>query len=208
MTCAAVSGFQPQAGSTDSEREKDVYAIYSLMLANPKTSHGPYDSDRLLIQMTTRPASVQLSCMRPPKQREAEFGEVLAEFERRKDTPRQLKPQFSIPKPYMLLSADEVNAFVAERGLSTGRPGQSEMFRGVSDYFTLSDVYFNQNGRLALTALSSWCGGLCAQSQWRVFEKHDGKWQELRWGLCAAIAENLGLGPETPVTPARWPAAG
>ena len=70
---------------------------------------------------------------------------------------------------------------------------RDDRFRGVSDYFTLSDMYFNQAGTLALTALSSWCGGLCAQSQWRVFEKADnGRWVELQWGLCGTIAENLG----------------
>jgi hypothetical protein len=78
MACAAASGFQPQTGLTDPEREKDVYAIYSLMLTNPKTSHGSYDSDRLLIQMTTKRPSVHPSCVRPPKDREAEFREVLA----------------------------------------------------------------------------------------------------------------------------------
>jgi hypothetical protein len=78
MACAAASGFQPQTGLTDPEREKDVYAIYSLMLTNPETSHGPYDGDRLLIQMTTKPPSVHPSCVRPPRDREAEFPEVLA----------------------------------------------------------------------------------------------------------------------------------
>ena len=212
MTCAAVCGFQPQAGSTDSEREKDVYAIYSLMLTNPKTSHGPYDSDRLLIQMTTRPADVLSPCMRPPQEREAEFREVLADLERRKATPRQLKPLFSIPKTYMLLTDDEVRAFSDEQirpflwlEMADGSriAPRDERFRGVSDYFTLSDVYFNRAGTLALTALSSWCGGLCAQSQWRVFEKHDGKWQELRWGLCGTIARKQGCADH-----AGWKAGG
>ena len=178
------SGFQPQTGSTDPDREKDVYAIYSLMLTNPRTSHGPYDSERLLIAKATRQASVQILCMRPPKEREPEFREALADYERRKATPRDIRPLLAISKPYELLTADEVNAFIADP--ASGR------FRGVSDYFTLGDVYFNRAGTLALTAFSSWCGGLCGQSEWRVFEKADtGKWVELRWGLCLAIAENL-----------------
>jgi hypothetical protein len=71
----------------------------------------------------------------------------------------------------MLLTDNEVRAFSEERMRPFAQ--QDDRFRGVSDYFTLSDVYFNQGGTLALTALSSWCGGLCAQSQWRVFEKLD-----------------------------------
>jgi hypothetical protein len=53
--------------------------------------------------------------MRPPQEREAEFRDVLADLERRKNTPRQLKPLFSILKPYMLLTDDEVRAFSEER---------------------------------------------------------------------------------------------
>jgi hypothetical protein len=71
----------------------------------------------------------------------------------------------------MLLTDNEVRAFSEERMRPFAQ--QDDRFRGVSDYFTLSDVYFNQGRTLALTALSSWCGGLCAQSQWRVFEKLD-----------------------------------
>jgi hypothetical protein len=69
------------------------------MLTNPTTSHGPYDTDRLLIQMTAKPPSAHPSCVRPPKDKEAEFREVLADYERRKTTSRQPKPLFSIPKP-------------------------------------------------------------------------------------------------------------
>jgi hypothetical protein len=51
---------QPQAGSADPEREKDVYAIYSLMLTNPRTSDGVDNNERRLIAMNTKPPSVQL----------------------------------------------------------------------------------------------------------------------------------------------------
>jgi hypothetical protein len=90
----------------------------------------------------------------------------------------------------MLLTDDEVRAVSGERLGPFAQ--QDDRFRGVSDYFTLSDVYFNQAGTLALTALSSWCGGLCPQSQWRVFEKADNdRCVERQWGLCATIPENL-----------------
>jgi hypothetical protein len=122
------------------------------MLADPKTSHGPYDSERLLIAMTTRSATLRVSCVRPPNEREVEFREVLADYERRKDTRRQLKPLFSIPKPFALLTYDESRAFVEDRT----RPfavQRDERLRGVSDLFRLADVYFDQRGRLALTGL-------------------------------------------------------
>jgi hypothetical protein len=61
-----------------------------------------------------------------------------------------------------------------------------------TDLFTFSDVYFSKNGRLALTAMSSWCGGICGQHQWKVPEKlPTGEWQELpAWVACSTIAEN------------------
>jgi hypothetical protein len=83
--CVAANAFQPQAGSADPEREKDVYAIYSLMLTNPRTSHGVDNNERLLIGMNTKPPNVQLSCMRSPKDKEAEFREVLAGLRTRQD---------------------------------------------------------------------------------------------------------------------------
>ena len=44
VTCLTAHGFQQDTG-----REKDVYAIYSLMLTNPQTSHGADDNKLYLI---------------------------------------------------------------------------------------------------------------------------------------------------------------
>ncbi len=113
----------------------------------------------------------------------------MADYERRKENPRELKPSFSIRKPYVLLSADEVKAFVKQRGqwpAATTDP----RFQGVTDMFTLSDVYFNQRRTLALTGIGTWCGDLCGSYHWRVFEKVDNdKWEERRWTTCMTIAD-------------------
>ena len=187
----AISG--PAFGfQQDAAREKDVYAIYSIMLTSVQTSHGPYEGDRYLIAATTGPSNPQEPCVRPPKEREGDFREVLADYQRRRTTPRELKPQFKIDKPYVFLSAGDVAAFHAER-LRPGRtPDQSDgRFRGVSDLITVSDVYFNRPRTLALTAISTWCGGLCAAYRWRVFERSEtGEWQERNWVTCRGFAEN------------------
>lgn len=196
MICMTASGFQREANSTDSDREKDVYAIYSLMLTNPQTSHGPDDNERYLIATTTAPGVPREPCVRPPKERkdrEADFREVLADFERSEARPRQLRRALSIQKPYVLLSADEVREFQEARSLIKNRPGSTdERFRGVTDLFTLSDVYFNQRRTLALTAISSWCGNLCGLYQWKVFERLEtGKWEDTHWPACFTIAKKL-----------------
>lgn len=181
-----IQGFQPQ----DLGLEKDVYAIYSLMLTNPRTSHGADKNERYLIATTTTPGSPEEPCIRPPKERAADFREVLADYKRRKSIPRELKPTFSVGKPYELLSDEEARDFVAERRL--GIPGSNRRFLGVTDLSTLSDVYFDQRRTLALTAISSWCGSLCALYQWKVFQKMEsGKWEEqLDWVGCLTIARN------------------
>jgi hypothetical protein len=116
---------------------------------------------------------------------------VLADYERRKAKPRELKPTFSIRKPYLLLSADEVRAFELHV--------PDQRFRGVTDIFTLSDVYFNQRQTLALTAISLWCGELCGLYQWKAFEKlNTGKWEERPWGGCVTIAgDSINSGRKT-----------
>jgi hypothetical protein len=185
ISCAAL-GFQQ-----DAEREKDVYAIYSIMLTNLQTSHGAYEGDRYLIAATTGPGNPQEPCVRPPQEREADFREVLADYQRRRTTPRELKPQFKIDKPYVFLSAEDVAAFIADRFPRPGRtPDQADgRFRGVSDVITLGDVYFNQRRTLALTSISTWCGALCAMRRWRVFEKAEsGEWRDGNWVACVAVA--------------------
>ena len=179
-----------QANPPDPDREKDVYALYSLMLTNPRTSHGPDNNPRYLIAATTAPGTPSEPCVRPPKDREADFREVLEDFESRKATPRQLKRELSIPKPYVLLTPGEVKAFVDERALGNPTGRSDERFGGVTDLITLTDVYFNPRRTLALTAISTWCGGLCAYYQWKVFEKlESGKWEERNWATCMTMAK-------------------
>jgi len=172
--CTLAHGFQQEGASAVSERAKDAYAIYSLMLTHPKTSHGADNNERYLISMFTAP-TIPEPCL--PTEGEADRREMCTDYEQRKATPRQLKPTFSISKPYVLLSADEAETFIQSRI----KPGQVpiERFKGVTDIFTLSDVYFNKRGTLALTGISTSCGFNCGLFQWKVFERlTSGKWQE------------------------------
>lgn len=187
--CAVAHAFQQGVASAVSEREKDVYSIYSLMLTNPQTSHGADNNERYLIRMFTAPTSPQEPCVRPPTEREADFQEMRTDYEQRKATPRQLKPEFSISKPYVLLSVDQAETFIESRMPKPGHQPPIERFQGVTDLFTLSDVYFSKRGTLALTGISTFCGGLCGLFQWKVFEKlESGQWEERRWITCTAMA--------------------
>jgi hypothetical protein len=185
---AIATSFPQDAASTDPERDKDVYTIYSLLLTNPKTSHGSDDNERYLIAPTTIPGYPSIPCVRPPKERNGDFAEVWAEYQRRKTIPTELKPMFSIPKQYVLLTDDEVKGFIDERGIRRSQKPPDERFRGVSDLFRLTDVYFNPRRTLALTAISTYCGGTCGMAEWKVFEKLDGKWEPLQWVVCSSIS--------------------
>jgi hypothetical protein len=188
VACAAASAFQlGNAPPADADRRADVYAIYSLLLTNPQTSHGPDDNEIYLIGGTTVPGTPRNPCVHAPSEEAARFAEVMADYERRKDVPAVLEPAFHIAKPFRLLNGDEVNEFFA-RQLTIATPAQRPP--KVTDLFRLTDVYFDRNRTLALTAISTWCGSLCGMYQWKVLEKTaDGQWKEKPWVGCFAVAQ-------------------
>jgi hypothetical protein len=184
-------GSQEQNNRQDIQREKDVYAIYSLMLIHPPTSYGTDLNEYYLISATTGsgPGGALPACVSPPKKREREYREMLDDYLRPK-APRQLKRALAIAKQYVFANAADVKEFIDDRAIQ--RPGHqpNERLRGVVDLFTLSDVSFNRRRTLALTSISSWCGGLCGLKQWKVFEKQpSGQWKELPWNACSVIAQ-------------------
>jgi hypothetical protein len=192
MTLSASALIPLQPAPSETERENDTYRIYSLLMSNPRTSHGPDNNPRYLIAETTSLGIPEPPCVRPPKEREEEFKEVIADFTNRKATPRILKRRLSISKPYELLTGAQVNTFKNCHGGFPKRTCETPhaLFDGVDDLFTLSDVYFSKSGRLALTAVSTWCGDLCAQYEWKVLEKlPDGEWKERPWVVCFSISE-------------------
>jgi hypothetical protein len=172
-----------QVTRTDADRRADIYAIYSLMLTNPQTSHGPDDNEIYLISDTTAPGQPEVPCVHPPSGEESRFAEVMADFNQRRNVPAKLEPAFQISKPFRLLSPDEVAEF-EKRHFAAPSSGPK-----ATDLFRLTDVYFSRDRSLALTAISTWCGGLCGLYLWKVFEKSkEGSWEERKWATCITIA--------------------
>ncbi len=116
VLCILAYAIPQAADSSKSEQEEDTYAIYSLVLAHPETSHGPDDNERYLVAETTASVFSQEPCVQPPKEREAEFQEVMADYQQRKSIPRKLEPAFSIGKPYSLLDASAVRIMHLTQG--------------------------------------------------------------------------------------------
>ena len=160
-------------------------------MTNPATSHGPSTDDVYLIAEMTRPVVPAEPCVRVPIQYEAAYQEILDEYHRRKDKPAKLERALNITKPYELLNADDVGEYVAIHSgyLRIPDPNPKELLRKAQELFWLGDVYFNQSHKLALTAISTYCGGLCGHMLWKIFEKSSaGQWEARPSVACSAIA--------------------
>ena len=167
---SVVVGLAPTGVLQSADGHADIYAIYSLMMTNPQTSHGPSTDDVYLISDKTRLAVPAEPCVFVPPQYQAAYQEILDEYHRRKDKPVKLERDLNIAKPYELVN-DDVYVYM----------GKSK------DVFYLGDVYFDKSHKLALTAISTYCGPLCGQSLWKVFEKSSsGRWEERPWVGCRA----------------------
>ena len=188
--CAAASGFQQTTNATANfERRADIYAIYSLMMTEPKTTHGAENNDIYLIRDTTVPGTPPEPCVPVPPAYERRFAETLADYQRRKDTPATLERALNITKPYQLLNRDEAKEFAELHDLRPGPKAKpKELFQKATDLFGLTDVYFNGDRTLALTGISTYCGPLCGGYQWKVFEKTNRGWEERPWVGCRTIA--------------------
>jgi hypothetical protein len=149
------------------DREKDVYAIYSLLLTNPQTSHGPDDNARYLVLDTTVAGVPAQPCLNVIGERRQRIAEILKDFQERRGRTRKLKRDLKLSKAYELLTESEGKQF---RGRNAN-PEWRTRFEGVTDLFSFSDVYFDEAGTLALTHITSWCGSLCALFQWKLLEK-------------------------------------
>ena len=162
------------------------------MMTNPKTSYGYDHNEIYLIGDTTVPGTPATPCVRVPPQHADSFAEIMADYIRRRENPATLERAFNITKPYELLSAEEVREFIAQHSLRPKPyPNPKPLFQKATDLFRLTDVYFNRNRTLALTAISTWCNNLCGTSNWKIFEKtNSGNWEERPWITCSAIASS------------------
>ena len=181
------------AQKAEDDRRTDAYAVYSIIMNDPTTSHGPYKGEVFLIGEMTQPGTPAEPCVRVPPQYEQAYRELLNEYYQRRDKPVKLERAFNISKSYQLLDADEVKEFVAIHSLRrTPYPNPNELFQKTSDLFTFSDVYFNQSRTLALTAVSTFCGSLCASVKWKIFQKtSEDRWEERPWVFCTTVADDL-----------------
>ena len=126
---------------------------------------------------------------RAGKQSSPRFSQTLTpqEYPTKTEAPTHDPQAVRIPDPGAVKGI-----YPGEVDPSGGCQARPEKRRRNRPLFTLSDVWFSRNGKLALTAISTFCGSLCGQHRWKVFEKMpDGEWQERNWITCFTIAESI-----------------
>jgi len=179
-----IAGAVQQPTPAEAQRRQDVYAIYSVMMSYPPSliyKNDDVGAAVLAIASVMTPAMPNKPCIVPPSEYAVRWTEVLADFDARKDAPRTLDRDLKILKPYVYLNPDEVRGYVNPRRVTPSEPLAETATQEKKEVFTLSDVYFNRDGTLALTGLRIWCGNLCESARWSIFEKtSNGEWKQVR----------------------------
>ncbi len=189
------------------ERVADSYQIYSQLLPGNQIEWGDAPRSQWLLEGTTKAEPPDSSCasggmMNPhwaieaPRTRQAEFAEVLADFDKHCHETYQLDAsKFRVELPVRLLDEEARERYV--RGVSGYPPPGSNImqapptpdeFKGAAGMHSFTAVYFNHAHTLAMTEIGMYCGGLCGNWRWVVLERRNGQWQILPWESASPIS--------------------
>lgn len=197
LLCAGAPVLFPQDRSpaVDPDRDIDVQAIYSWTI----THSAAHDRLYLIAPETYQSDYPPERCLEIPLDHAADFREIRAEFDRRRDTTHVVPKPLSTPKPYVILDPNATKE-ILKSALLSDSPIIRERFPGALHLWLFSEVSFNQRRTVALVHVDSWCGGLCDNSYWVAFEKaNEGVWQMRPWAkACVAVACNIDLKIPTP----------
>jgi len=188
----------------------DVYAIYSDLIAKSRvvrTGPGnvPTDDQIYLIEATTATSQSRFggpsggsfeasdSCDQVPSADAAGYREILADYNQRRKISMTLASQFSLAKPYQLLTTAEVDRFLHDALEATPQVllrdvpppvNRNPLYQKSKRVFRLGDVYFNKSRTLALVYFSVYTTSLDGYGGWRALRKTSaGRWEENKsWG--------------------------
>jgi hypothetical protein len=176
---------QDRLPAADPDRDNDVQAIYSWVI----THLAEPDKLYLIAPETRQVEYPHERCLEVPPDHTADFREVRADFDHRKNTTHPVPTSLSTPKQYVILDPNAAKQILTSALLSES-PIVREGFPGAQHLILFSNISFNQKRTVALVHMDSWCGGLCNRSMWIAFEKGDaGIWEMRPWArACIAIA--------------------
>jgi hypothetical protein len=182
------------------DRVADSYVIYSQLLAGNQIEWGNAPRSLWLVEDTTTAEPPDSSCasdgmMNPheaiqaPPARQAEFAEVLADFDAHCHDRYQLEtsklrvqlPVRSLDEEARKRYVNRVSGFRPPQNNIMQAPPTPDEFKGAAGMHSFTAVYFNRAHSLALTKIGMYCGGLCGNWSWVVLERTKGQWQILPW---------------------------
>jgi hypothetical protein len=166
----------------DPDRDNDVRAIYSWLATQ--------SADYLIAPETYQTVDYPNEhCLLIRKEHLADFREIRADFDRRRNTIRKVPTSLETPKPYVILDPNVANEIIWQSPALSDSPIVRERYPGAEHILLFSDVFFNRKRNVALVQIDQWCGGLCGVSRWIAFEKgKDGLWEMRAWVQCIAVA--------------------
>jgi hypothetical protein len=186
-------------GPMPQDRIADSYAIYSQLLPGNQIEWGDVPRTQWLVEDTTTAVPPDKPCMSgemnphqaitPPHERQADFAEVLADYDSHCHDRYQLdRSKLRLKLPVRLLDEDARKRYVS--GVSGYMPPSNDImrapptpdqFKGAAGMHSFTAVYFNRAHTLAMTEIGMYCGSLCGMSSWVILEKKNDEWQILPW---------------------------
>jgi hypothetical protein len=174
------------------DRADDSYAIYSQLLKSGPIEWRDASRRQWLIEETTNAIPFDVSCypasegspmamnphdaVKAPEDRQAEWNEVLADYDQHCHDEIQLdRESFRTELPVRLLNDEDKHAFMKD---PLRPPAEFADGAGLHQF---TEVFFNANHTLALVEEGMWCGSLCGNWTWVALERREGRWTVLPW---------------------------
>jgi hypothetical protein len=182
------------------DRMADSYDIYSQLLPGDEIEWGKVPRSFWLMEDMTKAEPPDSTCatggmMNPhkaiqaPQARQADFSEVLADFDAHCHDRYLLDAsKFHVKLPVRLLDeaarkrfVSHVMGYMPPQNNIMQAPPTPEEFKGAAGMHSFTAVYFNRAHALAMTEIGMYCGGLCGNWRWVVLERRDAQWRILPW---------------------------
>jgi hypothetical protein len=165
--------------------DTDACDVYSAVL--PMDKWYWQNSRTLLIVQEIPPSEWPIGSPRDALQGTAEFSKAFAgvfkSFEAVNQQEIVLNCDFTIQKPYKMVSRDELDAafrHLPPNAVSDGWEGFRDSFPDSSGYLILSGVGFNSDKTIALVYVEHRCGNMCGGARYYVLEKQNGQWAKCK----------------------------
>jgi hypothetical protein len=161
----------------------EAYRVYSVLLPQEE-SYGFAKGTVVIQQETVSDQRASGACL--TAESADKFKDAISDFERANSRPWLLQRQFTIQKPYELVSSDAIKLSFNEHGADWD--GFYKSHPGSGGFLALSAVGFNKDKTLAIVYVGSACGSLCGRWGFHLLEKVGGKWQRAPGITCLTVS--------------------